>query len=130
MEPIIFFDGECHFCQASVQFIIKRDSNGYFHFTSLQGEFGQRLLKKANANLSIDSLVLHENDQVYYKSTAALRICKHLNGFWKLLYPLILVPAPIRNLLYDFIARNRYKWFGKNDTCMLPNPKIRKRFLS
>lgn len=130
MNRIVLFDGDCNFCDSSVQFIIKRDPDGYFHFTSLQSELGQSLLYKYDVPLHIDSFILIEGEKAYYKSTAALRISRQLNGAWKLLYVFIIIPAPIRNALYNILARNRYKWFGKKESCMLPPPGIRKRFLS
>jgi predicted DCC family thiol-disulfide oxidoreductase YuxK len=129
MHPVILFDGVCNFCDASVQFILERDPNETFHFASLQSEAGQKLLKKYNVPEDMDSMILIENDKVYYKSAAALRISRHLKGAWKLLYALIIVPAPIRNVVYDLIARNRFKWFGQKESCMLPPPNVRKRFL-
>ncbi|RJS61936.1 thiol-disulfide oxidoreductase DCC family protein [Bacillus sp. PK3_68] len=129
MNPIILFDGECNFCDSSVQFIIKNDPKGIFHFASLQSDTGRSLLKKHRVPSDIDSMILIEGDKVYYKSAAALRICKHLKGAWKLLYALIIVPRPIRNIAYDFIAKNRYKWFGKKESCMLPSPSVRARFI-
>lgn len=129
MHPVILFDGVCNFCDASVQFILERDPNETFHFASLQSEAGQELLKKYNVPEDMDSMILIENDKVYYKSAAALRISRYLKGAWKLLYALIIVPAPIRNVVYDLIARNRFKWFGQKESCMLPPPNVRKRFL-
>lgn len=129
MHPVILFDGVCNFCDASVQFILERDPNETFNFASLQSEAGQKLLKKYNVPEDMDSMILIENDKVYYKSAAALRISRHLKGAWKLLYALIIVPAPIRNVVYDLIARNRFKWFGQKESCMLPPPNVRKRFL-
>lgn len=129
MHPIILFDGVCNFCDASVQFILNRDPEGVFHFASLQSEAGQELVKKHNVPADVDSMILIEDGKVYYKSTAALRISRHLQGVWKLLYAFIIIPSPIRNIVYDIIAKNRYKWFGQKDSCMLPPPNIRKRFL-
>ena len=129
MHPVILFDGVCNFCDASVQFILNRDPNETFHFASLQSEVGQELLKKYRVRNDVDSMILIEDDKVYYKSSAALRISRHLRGAWKLLYVFMIVPAPIRNIVYDLIARNRYKWFGQKESCMLPPPNVRKRFL-
>ncbi|BDH61240.1 hypothetical protein MTP04_13700 [Lysinibacillus sp. PLM2] len=130
MESIVLFDGECNFCDKSVQFIIKRDPQGKFKFASLQSTIGQDILNKFGLrNTIINSLVLIENDQYYIKSTAALRICKSLKGPWKLASILILVPRPIRDYFYSIIAKNRYKWFGKKDLCLLPSKEIRDRFL-
>ena len=129
MHPVILFDGVCNFCDASVQFILQRDPKETFHFASIQSEAGQELLRKYNVPANMDSMILIENDKVYYKSSAALRISRHLQGAWKLLYVFMVVPSPIRNLVYDVIAKNRYKWFGQKESCMLPQPNERKRFL-
>ncbi|WP_182502791.1 thiol-disulfide oxidoreductase DCC family protein [Peribacillus huizhouensis] len=129
MKGIVLFDGECNFCDKSVQFIIKRDPKGYYNFASLQSNIGQELLKKYKLYSNLESFFLIEHDKAYEKSTAALRITKNLSGYWKLLYPLILVPVPFRNWLYRIIAKNRYKWFGKKDQCVIPSPEIRKRFI-
>lgn len=130
MYSLVLFDGECNFCDASVQFIIKRDSGRRFHFASLQSDTGERVVKEQGVPEDIDSIILIDGDKVYYKSAAALRICRHLDGPLKLLYPLILLPASLRNIFYDMIAKNRYKWFGKKEACMLPSPADRARFLS
>ncbi|MBB5171216.1 thiol-disulfide oxidoreductase DCC family protein [Rummeliibacillus sp. G93] len=129
MHPVVLFDGECNFCDSSVQFIIKHDPKGRFYFSSLQGDTGEKMREKYQIPSSIDSIVLIEDDKVYYKSTAALRICKGLSGFWKIFYFFVAVPLPLRNAVYDIIAKNRYKWFGKKESCMLPSPNIRKRFI-
>jgi predicted DCC family thiol-disulfide oxidoreductase YuxK len=129
LQKVILFDGVCNLCNHSVQFIIKRDKEGKFQFTSLQGEAGLRLREKYKLNDKIDSIVLIENNRYFTESTAALKIAKHLDGFWKCLYILWIVPRPIRNFIYRYIAKNRYKWFGKNDACMLPTKEIKERFL-
>ncbi|AQS56560.1 thiol-disulfide oxidoreductase DCC family protein [Novibacillus thermophilus] len=129
MKAVILFDGVCNFCSKSVQFIIKRETQSYFRFASLQGEVGQSLLKKHQVPSHVDSFVLIENNQVYLKSDAALRICKHLKGAWKLMSIFLIVPKPIRNAVYSLIAKNRYKFYGKRDSCMIPSPEIRERFL-
>lgn len=130
MKRIVLFDGECNFCDSSVQFIIKRDPVAHFYFTSLQSEVGQELVKKYKIPSDVDSLVLIENNKAFTRSSAALHIAKKLDGLWHLLFLFILVPAVIRNGVYDFVARNRYKWFGKKeDACALPSPELRKRFL-
>src|SRR4051812_6382863 len=129
MEQIVLFDGECHFCDWSVQFIIKRDPKELFRFVSLQSVVGQELLERYKVPLDIDSMVLIEQEKVYVKSNAALRICRHLRGAWKLLYIFKLIPISIRNSVYDWIAKNRYKWFGKKETCMVLPPNVRKRLL-
>ncbi|WP_079479160.1 thiol-disulfide oxidoreductase DCC family protein [Halobacillus salinus] len=129
MNRIILFDGECHFCDWSVQFVMKRDPYGYFHFAALQSDTGQRLLAKHDIPVGLDSFVLIEGDRYFMESTAALRVCKKLNGIWPIIYIFRLLPNSIRNPVYQFIARNRYKWFGKKNQCMLPTPDQRDRFL-
>ncbi|WP_242227336.1 thiol-disulfide oxidoreductase DCC family protein [Bacillus cereus group sp. BfR-BA-01315] len=129
MCSIILFDGECNFCNQSVQFIIKRDSLGYFRYASLQGDIGKRMLKQYNIDSSIDSIVLIDNGNSYIKSDAIINICKKLNGPWKGLIIFKLIPKSIRNFLYEKFAKNRYKLFGKQTHCKLPSPDIRKRFL-
>ena len=123
------FDGECNFCDASVQFIIERDPEAYFRFAALQSEAGVELKKKYQISDQIDSFILIENGQVYKYSDGALKVCKHLKGLWKSLYLLKVVPRPIRNRVYKYIAKNRYRWFGKKEECMIPSPEVRERFL-
>lgn len=129
MSAILLFDGECNFCSASVQFIIKRDPRAYFKFASLQGEEGQKIIENLQIKTEIDSIVLVEGDQYYIESSAALKVVKRLKGLWKFFYLFWIVPSPIRNLIYRVFAKNRYKWFGKRAACMIPTPDIRKRFL-
>jgi predicted DCC family thiol-disulfide oxidoreductase YuxK len=129
MEKIILFDGICNFCNASVQFIIKRDPQAQFRFASLQSEAGKKLLTKYKIPQDMNSLIFIDGEKYYTKSSAALTVCKHLKGFWKLFYVFILVPRLLRDRFYDFIARNRYQWFGKKESCMIPTPDIRNRFL-
>ncbi|WP_066051204.1 thiol-disulfide oxidoreductase DCC family protein [Robertmurraya korlensis] len=129
MNHIVLFDGECNFCDRSVQFIIKRDKEAVFKFTSLQSDIGQEITRKHQVPGDIDSIIVVKDDKYYIKSAAALQICKHLSGGWKLLFVLSIIPKPIRDNFYDILAKNRYKWFGKNDRCMIPSPEIRNRFL-
>lgn len=129
MRRIVLFDGECNFCDASVQFILKRDAKAVFQFASLQSEIGQELLTALAVPKDLTSLVLIEGERAYTKSTAALKISKQLDGFWKVCYGAILIPRPLRDMVYDFIADNRYKWFGRKQTCMLPTAQQRGRFL-
>jgi predicted DCC family thiol-disulfide oxidoreductase YuxK len=128
-EPVILFDGVCNFCNSSVQFIIKRDPKGLCRFASLQSDIGQAYLSKYNLGDYADSFVLIEKDRVYLKSDAALQITKNLAGAWKVFYILKIVPRPLRDLVYSFIAKNRYKWFGKKAACMIPTPDIKSRFI-
>ena len=129
-NPIILFDGVCNLCNNSVQFVIKHDKKSKFRFAALQSDTGQALLKKYNLpKQGFDSFVLLQNEKVYLKSTAALQVAKQLDGPIKLLGGFIIVPAFIRNAVYNFIAKNRYKWFGKKHHCMIPTPTLQSRFL-
>ncbi|WP_391118043.1 thiol-disulfide oxidoreductase DCC family protein [Psychrobacillus sp. L3] len=129
MTAIILFDGECNFCDASVQFIIARDPKGYFQFAALQSDVGKELKKKHHISEKLDGVIVIENDTVYDSSDAALFICKHLKGMWKVFYIFKVIPKTLREVLYKIFAKNRYKWFGKKDSCMIPSPEIRNRFL-
>ncbi|MEO6901622.1 MAG: DUF393 domain-containing protein [Bacteroidia bacterium] len=127
---IILFDGVCNFCNASIHFIIKHDHKNYFKFATLQSEKVKALVSNFNISLSTNnSILLIEKDKIYYKSTAALRIAKKLNNGYSLLYLFIIVPVFIRNIIYDYVAKNRYKWFGKKEVCMLPSAEIRSKFI-
>lgn len=130
-KAVILFDGVCNLCNASVQLVIKNDPDAYFNFASLQSDAGITLLKKYNLSAldAPESLVLIEGSKVYQYSTAALRIARILKSWHRLLYAFIIVPAFLRNAVYKFIARNRYKWWGKQDSCWLPTPDLKKRFL-
>ncbi|MCZ8534457.1 thiol-disulfide oxidoreductase DCC family protein [Psychrobacillus psychrodurans] len=129
MPAIVLFDGECNFCDASVQFIIKRDPKGYFQFAAQQSDIGETFKREYAVPDTLDSILVIDQHKVYNSSDAALQISKHLNGLWSYLYVLKVIPKPIRNVVYKFIAKNRYAWFGKKDSCMIPPPEIRNRFL-
>lgn len=129
MKKIILFDGVCLFCQKSVQFIIARDAHRVFQFASLQSPVGKKLLKEHHVPPNEDSLILLDQGRYYSKSTAALLIAKSLTGFWKWCYVFIIVPKPIRDLIYQLIAKNRYKLFRHNASCPIPSKEMRKRFL-
>ncbi|TDQ42679.1 thiol-disulfide oxidoreductase DCC family protein [Aureibacillus halotolerans] len=126
---IIFYDGECSFCDKSVQFIMKRDPKRYFYFVSLQSALAARLLAEYPNHERPDSIVLLEKKGMYTESTAALRICRHLKGGWKLLLALIVLPKRLRDAAYRWFAKHRYQWFGQVDACHLPSPEERARFL-
>ena len=128
-KKIILFDGMCTFCNRSVQFIIHHDPHEHFLFASLQSDIGQHLLREHSIPESEDSLILMEQNSYYTQSTAVLTIARHLNGLFPLLYILIIIPRSIRNLVYRYIANNRYKWFGKRTSCKIPTTKEKKRFL-
>ena len=129
MENIILFDGVCNLCNHSVQFIIKRDPKGHFKFASLQSEIGQKLVEQYGIPKGIESIIYIEKDKVYIKSSAALRISRKLNGYWRYLTILSILPSSFRDFFYDVIAKNRYKWFGKKESCLLPTIETKKRFL-
>lgn len=127
---ILLFDGVCNLCNSSVNFIIDRDPKKHFKFAALQSEFGQAKLKELGfSQEEFDSLVLLSNGKVYRKSSAALRIAKKLKGLWPLLYIFIIIPPFIRHGVYDIIGKNRYKWFGKQDSCRMPTPELKQRFI-
>ncbi len=129
MKDIILFDGVCTFCNSSVQFILKRDSKQRYLFASLQSEVGKDLLRKHGIPENINSFILIEDEHYFTKSSAALRVCRNLKGPYRFLSIFRFVPAPIRDIFYHVIANNRYKWFGKQESCMLPSPEDRQRFL-
>ena len=127
-KMIVLFDGVCNMCVGSVNFIIKRDSKDMFRFASLQGDVGQKMVKKYS--LSMNSIILIKNGQVKTKSSAVLNILYHLNTFWKALLVFYVVPYPIRDILYNIVAKTRYFLFGKRNQCMVPNKNINSKFLS
>jgi predicted DCC family thiol-disulfide oxidoreductase YuxK len=128
-KKIILFDGVCNLCSSSVQFILKRDKKNQFVFGSLQGKTGQEYLRKFNLPINtFNSFMLVEDDNLYTRSTGALRMLKHLGGAWSLLYIFILVPRFIRDAVYNLVAGNRYKWFGKKDECWVPTPSLKAKF--
>lgn len=130
-QSIILFDGVCNLCNSSVTFIIDRDRKEMFQFASLQSDVGQALLAKHGLPAQeFGSFVLIEQDRAFTKSTAALRIARELGGWWRILYGFIVVPRPLRDVVYSFVARNRYRWFGQSDTCRIPTPDLQRRFLS
>ncbi|KPJ91257.1 MAG: hypothetical protein AMJ55_12140 [Gammaproteobacteria bacterium SG8_15] len=129
-QPVILFDGICRFCHASVQFVIKRDNRSRFWFCPLQSRKGQQLAKQFGIeNIDLTSMILIENNSVYRKSSAALRIARQLKMPWPLLYVFMIVPPFLRNAVYDFIGNHRYQWFGKFETCWIPDDETRERFL-
>lgn len=129
-KKIILFDGVCNLCNNSVVFIIKRVKKDVFRFAAIQSDEGQKLIQEHDIDTSkTDSIILIEKDSYSVKSTAALKIAKHLMGGYPLLYGFIILPAFFRNWVYDIIAKNRYKWFGKKDNCMIPTPELKSKFL-
>lgn len=130
MNDVILFDGVCNLCNFFVQFVIKRDRRNVFKFASLQSDFGKKILNESGlADANSDSVILYSEGKTYTESKAALKILKKLSGGWKLIYVFIILPKSIRDAVYRFIARNRYKWFGKKDSCMLPTPELKNKFI-
>ena len=130
MPALVLFDGVCNFCNSAVDFIIDRDPAGHFRFAALQSESARRVLADCRLPSGfLDNIVLVEDGACHARSTAALRILRHLRGPWTLLYVLVLIPRPIRDTAYDWLARHRYRWFGKRSECSIPSPGIRARFL-
>ena len=129
-QKIILFDGVCNLCNGAVTYIIKRDKNNVFKFAALQSEIGQELISKFNIDTSkVDSIILIDGEKHYEKSSAALHIAKQLSGAYPLLFGFMVVPKFIRNSVYDYIAKNRYKWFGKKESCMIPTLELKSKFL-
>ena len=129
-HPIILFDGVCNLCNSTVNFVIKRDKNSTFRFAHLQSETARSLLEKHQLDgKGVDSIVYIENDRVYIKSIAVLKILRHLKQPYPLLYIFIIIPPFMRNAAYNLIAKNRYKWFGKSDNCIVPTVELKERFL-
>lgn len=130
-KSIIFFDGVCTLCNASIDFVMKRDLKNRFLVGALQEPISKKVLSAFQINPSyLDSLVLVENGKIYFRSTAALRIAKSLSGLWPLFYSFILIPAFLRDPVYDWIGKNRYRWFGKKSTCRIPTEEEKQKFLS
>lgn len=130
---MVLFDGVCNLCNASVNFMLDRDPSGRLRFASLQSATAVALLAAvhhAAPRGEPESVLLVENGRVYDRSTAGLRIARHLRGAWRLLYVFVVVPRPLRDLVYQFIARNRYRWFGRTEACRVPSPEVRARFLA
>ncbi len=130
LNNIVFFDGICNFCNNAVNFLIDRDPNRTFKFASLQSDLARGVLPKYGVDPSkMHSIILLKNGKMFQRSSAALEITKNMSGAWPLLGLLKIVPVFMRDFFYNFIANNRYKWFGKLDSCRMPTPEIRERFL-
>lgn len=128
--PVILYDGVCGLCDRFVQFIITRDSSARIKLAPLQSESAITLLQKVHLSVAaLSTVVLIEEEKCYIKSAAVLRSLNYLDGAWKFFTILRIIPAPISDFVYDFVARNRYRWFGKFDACVIPSAEIRNRFL-
>ncbi|MBB1094366.1 thiol-disulfide oxidoreductase DCC family protein [Rhodopseudomonas palustris] len=129
-QPLIIFDGVCNLCEYSVKFIIKNDRQARFKFVSAQSDRGKELQRLHGVNAFKDgSVILLKDDQVYVKSDAAVEIAKDLDGLWRFLHFLKCIPKPVRDLVYAIISKNRYRWFGRKNQCLLPDKNIKDRFL-
>jgi len=129
-RTIVVFDGVCNFCNGAVNFIIKRDPEGFFAFTPMQSEFAQQLMAKYGIyNVGVDTFLLIKSDECFVFSSAALEITKNLTGYWYLFSVLKWVPAPLRDAIYTLFARNRYRLFGKKSVCMVPTEDVKSRFV-
>lgn len=130
-KPVILFDGVCNFCNAGVNFIIRHDRKNIFRFAALQSKAGQQLSEQYHLpTTDFDSFILIDNAKVYTRSSAGIRVFSKLPWHWRWTQVFWIVPKFVRDGVYDFIARNRYKWFGKKDQCMIPTPEVRSRFLT
>ncbi|MEO6540937.1 MAG: thiol-disulfide oxidoreductase DCC family protein [Ferruginibacter sp.] len=130
-QPLILFDGVCNFCNSAVNFVIHRNTKANILFAPMQSAAGQKLLEQYNLPADdMGSFVFIENGIAYKRSTAGLRVCRYLRGLWPLCYGLIIVPKFIRDAIYNWIAKNRYKWFGVRQECMIPTPEVKARFLN
>ena len=126
---VILFDGVCNLCNNSVKFIIKNDKRNIFKFAPLQGKYGIKIQNSYNINTTqINSIILVDGEKTFTKSSAALRIAKDLRAPFFMLYVFIIIPVFIRNFVYDLIAKNRYKWFGKMESCMIPSNELKSKF--
>lgn len=130
-KKIILFDGVCNLCDSSIQFIIKHDKKDIFRFVALQSEIGLEIIKHIGIDTSkIDSILLYEPDKAYYyKAQAALKIAKELGGIYTAISWFSILPNFLTNTVYDYIAKNRYKWYGKKEACMIPTPELKAKFL-
>lgn len=129
-HPVVLFDGVCNLCNGSVNFILDRDPRGRIHFGALQSPVSMALLDSLHyRGCLMHSVLLVKNGRVYDRSRAALEIARMLSGGWPLLYGFMILPPFVRNLVYDWIARNRYRWFGKREACRMPTPDLKSRFL-
>ena len=130
-KKIILFDGVCNLCNSSVQFVIQHDEKDIFRFVALQSDLGKEIIKHIGIDATkIDSIILYEPGiAYYYKSNATIKIAETLGEFLSMIWIFKILPLSIRDLVYDYIAKNRYKWYGKKENCMIPTPEIQSKFL-
>ena len=130
-KKIILFDGVCNLCNSSVQFVIEHDEKDIFRFVALQSDLGKEIIKHIGIDATkIDSIILYEPGiAYYYKSNATIKIAETLGEFLSMIWIFKILPLSIRDLVYDYIAKNRYKWYGKKENCMIPTPEIQSKFL-
>ena len=127
---VVLFDGVCNLCNSSVNWIIDRDKKNQFQFASLQSDYGKNVVKQFNLQSDyLDTVILLESGKIFVRSEAILRILKHLGGIYTMGFAGMIFPRFIRDFVYNLIAKNRYRWFGKQDTCRIPTPELKAKFL-
>lgn len=130
-HPVILFDGVCNFCNSAVNFVIKREKKSVLRFATLQSKVAHELIDSHSLPVNdLNSFVFIENGKIYTRSTAALRVCRYLTGLWPLMVGFIIIPQFIRDGIYNWVSKNRYKWFGKREECMIPTPEVKAKFLN
>ena len=130
-KKIVLFDGVCNYCNDKINYIIKNDKHDVFRFVALQSETGQKIINYLGIDTSIDSIVLYEPGYAYFiKSEAVFRIIKHLSSSVKLLLFFNFIPTSIKNIFYDLIAKNRYNWYGKKESCIIPTEEVKRKFIT
>lgn len=128
-HPTLLFDGVCNLCNASVQWVLLHDTKGIFHFSALQSEVGQGLLQQHSLDAqNLNTVVLVDGNKLYMRSDVPLEIVRRLGGFWQLLYVFKIIPKPLRDVVYNWVAKNRYRWWGRREECMLPRAEWKGRF--
>ncbi|MEO6949519.1 MAG: thiol-disulfide oxidoreductase DCC family protein [Ginsengibacter sp.] len=128
---IILFDGVCNLCNGAVNFVIKRDKKSVFKFAAIQSEEAKNLMMEGDfQSEDLKTFILLLNERFYTKSTAALKVCRYLSGLWPMLYWFMIIPKFIRDFIYNIISRNRYKWFGRKESCTIPTPELQSKFLN
>lgn len=129
-HPILLFDGVCNLCNGAVQWVIRHDADARFRFAPLQSEIGRRLLERAGLpGEELSTVVLYDEGRIFTRSDVPLQVFERLGLPWSLLTPLGLAPRRLRDAVYDWVARNRYRWFGHRESCMIPTPELKSRFL-